>query len=340
MRMDKSIQQLNDFFFGKRDPLKVSWIESQPLKTFHNVQLVNADLDVSKALVDFLFSKFPTIVLCSATLTSNQHFQYIRQRLGLHPQLLPQRIVTEHIYDSPFDYLKQALLAVPADMPPPSHADFNAIAFENIWKAIEASRGQVFVLFTSYAMLKECYEILAKRLEEHRYPVFKQGDANRRFLLAQFKTTPRSVLFGTDSFWEGVDVIGDALRCVIIVKLPFKVPSEPIFQARTEAIAHRGGNSFYEFSVPQAVVKFKQGFGRLIRHKWDRGCIICLDTRLIQKGYGKMFLNSLPSCDTAFMNGERLWPKIEEFYRRTYHFVKQSPYSNQQPSSTSHIHHP
>jgi ATP-dependent DNA helicase DinG len=327
-RLENAISILNNFFWHWQQTSRVRWIESQPLKTLLNVHLIDADLDVSKALADFLFSKFPTIVLCSATLTSNQQFNFIRQRLGLNQKLLPQRIVTEHIYDSPFDYHKQALLAVPTDMPPPSHVDFNEIAYENIWRAIEASHGHAFVLFTSYSMLQNCYEVLAKRLETHHYPVFKQGDDNRQGLLAKFKKTKRAVLFGTDSFWEGVDVIGDALRCVIIVKLPFKVPSEPIIQARTEAIIERGGDPFFEYAVPHAIVKFKQGFGRLIRHKWDRGCIICLDTRLVMKGYGKLFLNSLPACEKAFMNGSMLWPKIAEFYRRTYHFVKQNPFSS------------
>jgi ATP-dependent DNA helicase DinG len=328
MRLDTAVDLLNNFFAEWKNPSKVRWIESQPLKTLLNVHLIDADLDVSKALVDFLFSKFPTIVLCSATLTTNQQFHFIRQRLGLQSKLLPQRIITEHIYDSPFNYQKQAILAVPTDMPPPTHADFNEIAYEHVWKAIEVSHGQAFVLFTSYTMLQNCYDVLAKRLKAHHYPVFKQGDDNRQGLLTQFKKTKRAVLFGTDSFWEGVDVIGDALRCVIIVKLPFKVPSEPIIQARTEAIVNRGGDPFFEFAVPHAIVKFKQGFGRLIRHKWDRGCIICLDTRLVMKGYGKLFLNSLPPCEKAFMNGERLWPKIAEFYRQTYHFVKQNPFSS------------
>lgn len=327
-RLESFISLLNNFVSPWHNKDKVRWIESQLLKTLVNVHLVDADLDVSKALAEYLFSKFPTIILCSATLTSNQQFNFVRERFGLNDKRLPQRKLAEHIYDSPFDYSQQALLAVPTDIPPPTHADFNEIAYENIWKAIEASHGQAFVLFTSYSMLQQCYEVLAKRLEAHHYPVFKQGDDNRQGLLNKFKNTHRSVLFGTDSFWEGVDVIGDALRCVIIVKLPFKVPSEPIIQARTEAILEQGGNPFFDYAVPHAIVKFKQGFGRLIRHKWDRGCIVCLDTRLVFKGYGKLFLNSLPPCEKAFMNGSMLWPKIADFYRRTYHFVKQNPFSS------------
>jgi ATP-dependent DNA helicase DinG len=327
-RLETAIMVLNHFLSQFQPATKVRWIEAHQLRTLMNVHLVDADLDISQSLVDYLFSKFPTIILCSATLTTNQQFTFIRQRLGLTPQLLNKRSITEHIYDSPFNYHKQALLVVPTDMPPPTHPDFNQTAFENVWQAIQASRGQAFVLFTSYSMLKNCYETLAKRLADHRYPVLKQGDDNRQALLNKFKTTERAVLFGTDSFWEGVDVVGDALRCVIIVKLPFKVPSEPIIQARTEAILEKGGNPFLEFTVPHAIVKFKQGFGRLIRNKWDRGCIVCLDTRLVTKGYGKLFLNSLPSCEKVFMNGSHLWKRMEEFYRQTYHLVKHNPFKS------------
>lgn len=326
-RLDEAIGLLQYFITKIEGKSRVRWIEVQKLKTLINVHLVDAALDVAQTLVNFLFSKFPTIVLCSATLTANKQFQFIRQRFGLTPEYLPEREISEHIYDSPFDYRQQALLAVPLDMPQPSHPDFNSAAFENIWKIIQTSRGQAFVLFTSYTMLQHCHEVLAPRLKEHRYHLFKQGEDNRQTLLNKFKTTERAVLFGTDSFWEGVDVAGDALRCVIIVKLPFKVPTEPIIQARTEAIVEKGGDAFIDYSVPQAVVKFKQGFGRLIRNRWDRGCIVCLDTRLVTKRYGEYFLNSLPSCGKAFMNGALLWPKMEEFYRQTYHFVKRNPFS-------------
>lgn len=320
-RLESAASLLSHFFSPKLNPAKVRWMEAQNYRSLVNVHLVDADLDVSEALAEFLFSKFPSIILCSATLTSNQQFTFFRERLGLVSKRLPGRTITENIYDSPFDFRRQAMLAVPTEMPPPNHPDFNETAIENIWKAIEACRGQAFVLFTSYSMMQSCYEALAKRLEAHRYPLFKQGDDNRRSLLTKFKNTSRAVLFGTDSFWEGVDVAGDALRCVIIVKLPFQVPNEPIIQARTEAIIEKGGDPFTEYAVPNAIVKFKQGFGRLIRQRSDRGCIICLDTRLVFKNYGKLFLNSLPPCEKAFMNGTHLWPKIEEFYRKTYHFT-------------------
>ncbi len=323
LRLETNISILNKFLSEEKNKERVRWIETRELKALLNVELIDANLDVSQLLVDFLFSQFSTIVLCSATLATNQQFDFVKKRYGLQANLLKDRKITENIYDSPFDFKNQSLLAVPTDIPPPNHPDFKEIAFENVWKAIQVSHGQAFVLFTSYQMMQACYDKLSKRLESGCYPVFKQGDENQKFLLQKFKQTKRAVLFGTDSFWEGVDVAGDALRCVIIVKLPFKVPSEPIIQARTEAILSKGGDPFFEFSMPHAIVKFKQGFGRLIRHKADRGCIICLDTRLVTKGYGKQFINSLPACTTAYMNSERLWPRIEDFFRQTYHYVKQ-----------------
>ncbi|MCE2982775.1 MAG: ATP-dependent DNA helicase DinG, partial [Parachlamydia sp.] len=306
-------------------PSKVRWVESQKLKSLINIQLVDADLDITKSLVDCLFSRFATIILCSATLATNKKFHFLRTRLGLKQENLPTKTIQENIYDSPFDFQKQALLTVPLDMPLPTDPLFNAAAYENIWKAILASRGGAFVLFTSYAMLKDCAHKLEERFKERRLPLLKQGEKSRQRLLEEFKKEERAVLFGTDSFWEGVDVAGDSLRCVIIVKLPFRVPSEPIIQARNEAITAKGGDPFSEYAIPHAVVKFKQGFGRLIRNKWDRGCIVCLDTRLVTKGYGKYFLNSLPPCQKFFNKGAAVYEKMAEFYKQTYYLVKKNP---------------
>ena len=327
VRLEAATALLHQFTTKKMEQTQVRWLESQPLKTLNNVHLVDANLNVSQVLADYLFSKFPTIVLCSATLTTNKRFDFVRKRLGLTSQLLPQRKVQENIYESPFNYREQVLLALPIDMPAPVHPHFNHAAYEMIWQAICASQGQAFVLFTSYFMLHRCAQLLEERMRSHRYTLLKQGDDHRQILLDKFKEAKRAVLFGTDSFWEGVDVAGDALRCVIIVKLPFKVPSEPIVQARTEAILKSGADPFLDYSVPNAVVKFKQGFGRLVRNQWDRGCIICLDTRLVTKNYGEFFLNSLPKCKKAFVKSEQLWPQMKEFYRQTYHFVKKSSLS-------------
>lgn len=311
-------------FIGEHPPTQVRWIEIQALRTTPNVHLVDAELDIASHLSKWLFDQFSTIVLCSATLTTNKQFNFIRNRLGITEKLLSKTRIIERIYESPFNYQKQALFAIPTDISNPADPDFIRQASEQIWKVIQASRGNAFVLFTSHGMLKTCYEHLSQRLIEHRFPILKQGDTNRQALLNKFKTTDRSVLFGTDSFWEGVDVVGDALRCVILVKLPFRVPSDPMIEARAEAILANGGDPFVEYLLPNAIVKFKQGFGRLIRNQKDRGCIVCLDTRLLNKGYGKYFLNSLPQCQQVFSESSKLQNQMQEFYRKTHHFTTKS----------------
>lgn len=315
---------LEQFVQNAPSPSKVRWIEAQMLKNMINVYIADAELDIAKALVNYLFSKFDSVILCSATLTTNNQFEFVKKRLGLTAELAENLSVTESRYDSPFNYQQQALFAIPTDMPTPLESTFTLAATEKIWEAIRISHGNAFVLFTSFSMLNTCYQILQPRFLEHKIPVFKHGDDNRQVLLQKFKNTDRSVLFGTDSFWEGVDVVGDALRCVILVKLPFRVPTEPIIQARTEAILARGGDPFTEYSLPNAIVKFKQGVGRLIRKKNDRGCIVCLDTRLITKKYGQQFLNSLPPCQQIFTSGEKLRMHMQDFYKKTHYLVKSS----------------
>lgn len=320
-RLSSANTVLKSFLLAEFPPSRVRWIELQNYRGQLNVSLIDADLDISEAMLKYFFKRFPTIVMCSATLTTNRQFDFYRKRLGLIPEKINEKKIKESIYDSPFDYDKQSLLVVPADLPEPSHPDFIASAAECIVHLLQASQGNAFVLFTSYSMLNTCYGLIAERLRKQRYHLLKQGDNNRQALLQQFKKMDRSVLFGTDSFWEGVDVAGEALRCVIIVKLPFKVPTEPIIQARSEAIAMRGGDPFNEYSLPHAVVKFKQGFGRLIRNKRDRGCIVCLDRRILSKGYGKLFLDSLPPCQRLFASSEETYRQMTDFYRRTYHLV-------------------
>lgn len=321
-RLQGTSETLEAFIQSEIPESKVRWIESEKLAALSNVHLVDADLDVSQLLADNLFRTFPTTILCSATLTTNRQFKFIRERLGLQPSLLKGKPVTEHIYDSPFDFRHQSLLAIPTDMPLPSHPDFAKEAAKRIFTAVQASYGNAFVLFTSYSMMQYCYNLLEDKLKQLRYPLLKQGDNTRKQLLAQFMEKERSILFGTDSFWEGVDVAGEALRCVIITKLPFQVPNEPIIEARTQAITAKGGNPFIDYAVPNAIVKFKQGFGRLIRKKKDRGCIICLDSRLTSKPYGKLFLNSLPECQQISVNSQEMYAAMKEFYRKTHYLTK------------------
>ncbi len=296
---------------------RVKWIETFPNRQLSQVHLIDAELDVSQRLREYLFDKFDSVVLCSATMTVNRNFSFCKKRLGIDDS----GIVREACYDSPFDYDKQALLAVPTDMPPPNDPTFNAAAIEQIWNIVNASQGNALVLFTSYQMLNDCYQALEARLFNGRFIAMKQGDDSRYNLLERFRNTDRSILFATHSFWEGIDIAGDTLRCVIIVKLPFKVPTEPIIQARTEAINAAGGDAFMDYSLPLAIVKFKQGFGRLIRHNKDRGCIVCLDPRLITKNYGERFLNSLPACQRVFAPSPEIINTMKDFFRKTHYLT-------------------
>ena len=208
------------------------------------------------------------------------------------------RLLTAKIPAS-FDYKKQAIVGIPLDIPAPDSTQFSLKLSGAIFEALKISGGRAFVLFTSYGLLNKIFSELQPLLRKKGINSLKQGQQNRHQLLEAFKQDKTSVLFGTDSFWQGVDVEGDALESVIITKLPFKVPSEPIVEARVEAIERRGGNAFMEYSVPQAVIKFKQGFGRLIRKKTDRGSVFIFDKRIIEKFYGKIFLQSLPESNVT-----------------------------------------
>lgn len=311
-RLEEKAEALLLFFSEKEEELRVRWVE----KNASSIALVDAHLDVSSYLREHLFNRLSTVALCSATLATNRNFQFVRQRLGIESEKQETRIA-EKIYHSPFDYQKRTLLLVPTDLPLPSAPEFEESAAAFIYKALCMSRGNAFVLFTSYSMLKECYEQVSKLIADEPFSLLKQGDASRQTLIERFKNEEGSVLFGTDSFWEGVDVAGEALRCVILVKLPFKAPSDPLVEAQTEALQRQGKDPFSDYAVPHAAVKFKQGFGRLMRKKNDRGCIICLDKRLVTKSYGKIFLNSLPPARTHFETSAQVLQEMKTFYNRT-----------------------
>lgn len=284
----------------------VYWIQAE----YKDVQLVSASCDVAQMLKTSLFEQLATTVMCSATLTANKSFSYIKKRLGLHEPV-------EKMYNSPFDYQSQVLLGIPQDMPLPDSPDFVKASHKAIKECIEASRGNAFVLFTSFDALKKASDALFTSFQEQGFHPMKQGDDHRHALITRFKETPRSILFATDSFWEGVDVVGDALRLVIITKLPFHVPTDPLSEARCEEITKEGRSAFFDYSLPRASVKLKQAFGRLIRHKNDRGACILLDIRLLKKGYGKFLLNSLPDCQEAFLPLPELKKEMISFYRKS-----------------------
>ena len=250
-----------------------------------NVFLQATPIDVGPILRECLWSKLECAVLTSATLAVGGGFEYIRQRLGLEH-------ARESVLPSHFDYESQALFYVPPDLPDARTPQFTALAAERIRRLLEITRGRAFVLFTSYAQMNDIYQRLLGELE---FPMLRQGDAPKSALLEEFRLTPNAVLFATSSFWQGVDVQGEQLSCVIIDRLPFAVPSDPVVAARVKAIDADGGNAFFQYQVPAAVITLKQGFGRLIRSLHDRGLLVLLDNRILKKQYGRVFIESLPN---------------------------------------------
>jgi ATP-dependent DNA helicase DinG len=260
----------------------VRWVERRG----RGIMLQAVPIDASSILADRLFGETPTVVLTSATLTTNGSFDFIRSRLGIGEAV-------EMVAESNYDYQRQALLYLPPRMPDPRDAGFTAAAAGEIVRILQASRGRAFVLCTSNAQMNSLRQLVEPEID---FPVFCQGDGSNAGILERFRTTPHAVLFATAGFWQGVDVRGEALSCVIIDKLPFAVPSDPVVAARQRFIDQQGRSSFGEYSIPSAVIALKQGVGRLIRSASDRGILSILDPRLVTKGYGQQFIASLPPC--------------------------------------------
>lgn len=274
-------------------------------------RLCTAPLDVARELKEAVYDRFRTVVMTSATLAVGDSFTYFRRRVGL--DLAEAGRGTELLLASPFDFARQALVAVPADLPEPGRAGYPEAVRDLVERAVLLAGGRTFVLFTAYSLLRRVHGELAPILAARGLPVLRQGEDSRHRLLKSFAADPATTLFATDSFWEGVDVPGRSLEQVIITRLPFKVPTEPVLEARAEAIEQAGGDPFLEYTVPQAVIRFKQGFGRLIRHRGDRGVVLILDTRVVKKGYGRLFLRSLPPAKLVTGPASRVFAEMERF---------------------------
>lgn len=278
-----------DFVMSMEDSAFVYWSAGYP----GDIKLMATPLNVAPYLSEYLFDKVESVILTSATMTVGGDFQFFKQQIGLDGRSDPP---LELVFDSPFDFKEQALLIVPRDLPDPRDPLFTEEAGRLISDVIKASQGRAFVLFTSYAMLNKIEEMIRPSLEDSGIRVFRQGTMPRHRMLACFQEEPGALL-GADSFWQGVDVPGDALSCVILVRLPFQVPTNPVYEARMEAFREQNIDGFRSYALPSAVIRFRQGFGRLIRSGQDRGVVMVLDNRLVDKWYGQAFLSSLPNVN-------------------------------------------
>ena len=279
-------------FFTMALPDDVYWFECSGDRGDMSLNIV--PIDVAPVLSNLLFAKKPVIVT-SATLAVNGSISYFQQRVGCPD-------AKSLVLDSPFDFPKQVSVHIASSLPDPNSELFSRQAVIYIERFLRMTDGRAFVLFTSYGMMRGIAKAMQNFFEEEKMTLLMQGeDLSPKKMLEEFRNSPRSVIFGTSSFWTGVDVPGDALQNVIITKLPFAVPDHPLTEARNQLVEQRGGRPFFEISVPEAVLKFRQGFGRLIRTKEDTGIVVILDSRIVTKNYGKQFLNSIPQCPINYV---------------------------------------
>jgi len=292
----------------------VRWIERSGAKRQHT-QLSAVPLDLAPVLRQLLFERLKTVVLTSATLAAGGEFDFLERRLGL--AIAPSPVTIREIFSSPFDYPLQCLFGVPDDFPDPreDEAAHDAALAQAVTDLAHAADGGLFVLFTSHAALRRAAQQLRGMLDP-RWPLLVQGESSRDTLLRRFRDAGNAILLGTDSFWEGVDVPGRALRGLVLCKLPFKVPSEPITAARLERLAEGGEDGFMGYLLPHAALKLKQGFGRLIRSTSDVGVVVLLDRRVVTKRYGPLVLAGLPRAERVIGSWAQVRTKCEDFFAR------------------------
>ncbi|MEI6875940.1 MAG: helicase C-terminal domain-containing protein, partial [Spirochaetota bacterium] len=285
------------------------------------VDAIASPLDISAYMEEAVFTKFRSVICTSATLAVGGTFDFWKGRTGLGRGFARERPgegkagpeISTAVYPSPFPYRTNALLCVDSEAPLPDSPAWKEYVTGAIVELLGASEGRALVLFTSYEVLKAAYDVAKPVMEARGIVCFRQGEDERSRLLELFRTDISSVLFATDSFWEGVDAPGETLSLVIITKLPFRVPTDPIQLARSEACEKRGGNAFMEISLPEAVIRLKQGFGRLIRHSEDRGAVAILDSRVVKKRYGGLFIESLPECRIVTGGLPEIGPAVHKF---------------------------
>jgi ATP-dependent DNA helicase DinG len=299
-------------FFKRREdhPERVFWIErarTSAGETYY--RYLATPLEIGDMMKEAVYEPYDTVIFTSATLSIREDFAFWLRRVGLWKE--DARTAS---FPSPFPYKERVLLAVPSDGELPSAAGYQDYVSRTVEGALKVSEGKALVLFTSYGMLRETFDRVEPELRDLGITVMRQGDDDRSRLLNRFRNDTASVLFATNSFWEGVDTPGEALELVIICRLPFSVPTNPVVQARVEAVEARGGNAFMEISIPEAVMRFKQGFGRLMRRKEDRGAVLILDGRVIRKRYGALFLESLPETMRSVKPIDGVLADMERFY--------------------------
>ena len=291
---------------------EIFWIERR--KSFRGepyVRFVTTPLDVAPMMKRAVYGPYGTVVFTSATLTVGGSFAYWKRRVGI--DRLRQDDQCEGRFPSPFDYAANVFLGVPAEAPEPDQEGYRAFVAAFLQRALAISEGRALVLFTSYALLEETCGAIAPELNRLGIPLLRQGEDERSRLLARFRETISSVLLATDSFWEGVDAPGRALEVLVMTRLPFRVPSDPVMAARMEAVEREGGNPFVELSLPDAIIRLRQGFGRLIRRQDDRGAVLILDSRLVRRRYGALFLESLPPARRVVSSEKGVLDALEDF---------------------------
>jgi predicted DnaQ family exonuclease/DinG family helicase len=294
----------------------VYWFELPNRTESDDSRLYAAPLKIAEILHEKLYKNLKTAIFTSATLAVGKKFEYIEERTGLN-LLEPGRLQTLML-DSPFNYKRQVLVAIPSYFPDPRSPDYRTTIKQFLEQLVREQPRGTLVLFTSYSLLNDVFDSLRMRFESEKISLLAQGiSGSRHAIINEFKQHPNSFLLGTDSFWEGIDVPGKALEMLLLTKLPFDVPTEPIVQAKAELIQKQGGNAFLDYTIPEAVIKFRQGFGRLIRSKLDYGAVIILDNRVIKKMYGQIFLESLPAKPMIFQQENDLWEELLNWFQKT-----------------------